>query len=67
MAQPPEELWQVTTSYLCAAFVVQDGEIVSCAPILRSKLSYWRTIARRVYPPSETCLESCLADLANSS
>lgn len=41
-------LYQVTTSYLCAGFVVENGVVVRCAPILRRKLSYWQTIARRI-------------------
>lgn len=43
-------LYQVTTSYLCAGFVVKCGKIKrrQCAPILRKRLSYWVTIARRV-------------------
>lgn len=29
-------LYRVVTSYLCAGFVVHDGKMVRCAPILRS-------------------------------
>lgn len=39
-------LYQVTTSYLCAGFVVNGGKITRCAPILRRKLPYWTSIAR---------------------
>lgn len=38
-------LWRVTTPYLCGGYVVRDGEVVKCAPILRKRLNYWRTIA----------------------
>lgn len=38
-------LYQVTTSYLCAGFVVQGGCVVKCAPILRERLTYWKTVA----------------------
>lgn len=38
-------LYQVTTSYLCAGFVVRDGKITACAPILRNKIKYWMTVA----------------------
>jgi hypothetical protein len=38
-------LYRVVTSYLCAGFVVEDGKIIFCAPILRKKISYWKTIA----------------------
>lgn len=41
-------LYQVTTPYLCAGFVVQGGFVVSSAPILRRKLAYWKTVAVRV-------------------
>lgn len=41
-------LWQVTTRYLCAGFVVGDGHVVMCAPILRRALAYWMTVAERV-------------------
>lgn len=43
-------LYRVTTKYLCAGFVVKDGKIVQCAPILRAKPAYWRTIAEWVAP-----------------
>lgn len=50
-----EALYQVRTAYLCAAFVVREdlfghGEVVACAPILRKRLDYWRTLAVRVEP-----------------
>ena len=41
-------LYRVTTAYLCAGFVVENGRVVACAPILRRKLSYWKTIAVRI-------------------
>lgn len=41
-------LYQVTTSYLCAGFVVQGGRVVMCAPILRRRLAYWLRFAERV-------------------
>ena len=41
-------LYQVTTSYLCAGFVVANGKVARCAPILRRKLSYWITVAKRI-------------------
>lgn len=41
-------LYRVTTSYLCAGFVVEGGKVVRCAPILRKKLSYWKTVAKLV-------------------
>jgi len=41
-------LYRVTTSYLCAGFVVEGGRVTRCAPILRKRLAYWQTIAVRV-------------------
>lgn len=39
-------LYVVTKSYLCAGFVVKDNKIIKCAPILRKKMHYWKTIAK---------------------
>ena len=41
-------LYRVTTPYLCAGFVVERGVVTHCAPILRRRLDYWRTVAVRV-------------------
>lgn len=41
-------LYRVTTRYLCAGFVVEGGRVTMCAPILRKKLDYWMTVARKV-------------------
>lgn len=49
----PDGLYQVTTKYLCAGFVVRAGVVVDAAPILRKKLPYWATVAKRI-GPSET-------------
>jgi hypothetical protein len=38
-------LYQVTTDYLCAGFVIQDGFLVDCAPVLRKNINYWMTVA----------------------
>lgn len=43
-------LYQVTTNYLCAGFVVESGAITRCAPILRKRIAYWQTIARFISP-----------------
>ena len=43
-------LWVVTTKTLCAAYVVERGKVTMCAPILRRRLSYWRTQAVLVQP-----------------
>ena len=41
-------LYQVTTAYLCAGFVINHGIVVMCAPILLQKLPYLKTVAKRV-------------------
>lgn len=44
----PDGLYRVTTGYLCAGFVVEGGRVTLCAPVLRKRLAYWRTLAVRV-------------------
>jgi len=39
-------LYRVTTPYLCAGFVIKDDVVVACAPILRKKIGYWKTVAK---------------------
>ena len=41
-------LYMVSTSYFVAGFVVHLGKITQCAPILRNKLGYWKTVAQRI-------------------
>lgn len=41
-------LYQVTTPYLCAGYVVQNGQVTECAPVLRRKLHYWTTKGKMV-------------------
>jgi len=43
-------LWRVVTPYLCAGFVVERGQVVRSAPILRARLAYWMTRAVWVGP-----------------
>ncbi len=38
-------LYQVTTSYFCAGFIMKDNKVAHIAPILRAKIEYWKTIA----------------------
>lgn len=49
-------LYRVTTKYLCAGFVVQDGYVTACAPILVKKLDYWKTVA--IYAASTSTTKS---------
>ncbi len=41
-----EGLYRVTTSHFVAGFVVKDGKVVLCAPILKRGILYWLTVAQ---------------------
>ena len=41
-------LYAIVTQDWAAGFVVERGSVTMCAPILRKRLSYWITVARRV-------------------
>lgn len=41
-------LYQVTTNKLCAGFIVKNGKLQWIAPILRKRIDYWKTIAKRI-------------------
>jgi len=41
-------LYRVVTKYLCAGFTIKNGKLDKCAPILRKKIEYWKTIAIRI-------------------
>jgi hypothetical protein len=43
-------LYRVVTPYLCAGFVVEEGYVVACAPILKKKIQYWMQQAERIGP-----------------
>lgn len=43
-------LWLVTTGHFVAGFVIRDGQVVSCAPILRRRLEHWKTMAVWIGP-----------------
>lgn len=44
----PDGLYQVTTSYLCAGFVVEGGRITKCAPVLRKHILSWMTNCTKI-------------------
>jgi hypothetical protein len=44
----PDGLYRVKTAHLCAGFVVEDGRVVMCAPILRARFGYWLKRAKKV-------------------
>lgn len=49
--RPPDGLYVVLQRpRFVAGFVVEDGRVVMCAPILRRRLAYWVTVARRIGP-----------------
>jgi hypothetical protein len=41
-------LYQVTTHYFCAGFVIEGGKVTQCAPILRKNFEYWAKRAQKV-------------------
>lgn len=43
-------LYRVVTNDLCAGFVVRNDRVVDCAPILRTRLDHWWTVAQPVAP-----------------
>jgi hypothetical protein len=44
-------LYQVTTRYLCAGFVVKDGRILVMAPIFRkNNIGYYLAFAKWICP-----------------
>lgn len=44
----PDGIYQVKKDRITAGFVVRNGKVIDCAPILRKKLGYWMTIAERI-------------------
>lgn len=41
-------LYQVTTRYFCAGFVLENGKVTQCAPILKKNIAYWKKVAKFV-------------------
>ena len=46
-------LYRVATKYLCAGFVVENNKVIMCAPILKKKFSYWKTVAKKMETKNE--------------
>jgi hypothetical protein len=44
----PDGLYRVKAATFVAGFVVENGRVILCAPILRKKLKYWARFAVRV-------------------
>lgn len=38
-------LYRVNYKTICAGFVVENGRVIICAPILRKKIEFWITKA----------------------
>lgn len=56
MATPvnlPDGLYDVTNDSFSAGFVISEGRVTMCAPILRKRLAYWMTVAERIGPVPE--------------
>jgi len=61
-------LYQVTKYKICAGFIIQNGKVLACAPILRNRFNYWKTIAKEVKEKmSHTILHSFVLDLELNS
>ena len=41
-------LYQVVYKGICAGFVLKDGVVLECAPILRKRMDFWMSIAFKV-------------------
>lgn len=41
-------LYRVVFRTLCAGFVVENGRVVKCAPVLRKRLDFWVAQAERI-------------------
>lgn len=52
-------LYVVQKHDINAAFVVRDGEVTTCAPVLRKKLDYWKKIAKWI--PTDVSIPPPLA------
>jgi len=43
-------LYRVETDFLCAGFVVKNGAVVLCAPVLRKLITQWVLVADWICP-----------------
>ena len=41
-------LYRVIYKGICAGFIIKDGRLIECAPILRKRFDFWKTIAKRI-------------------
>jgi len=54
MIQLKDGLYMVQTGQICAGFVVRNGKVTVCPPILRKKIGYFMGIAK--YVPTDTSI-----------
>ena len=48
MIKLQDGLYRVETKNFCAGFVIEQGKLVNCAPILRRDIEYWKRNAKRI-------------------
>ena len=41
-------IYRVVYKGICAGFVIKDERIIRIAPVLRRKIDFWKTIAKRI-------------------
>jgi len=41
-------LYVVDKNNIYAAFVVRNGEVTQCAPILRKNIGFWMSVAKKI-------------------
>ncbi len=41
-------LYRVEYKGICAGFTIENGKVKEYAPILKSKIEFWKTIAKKV-------------------
>jgi hypothetical protein len=55
-------LYIVMTRDITAAFVVREGEVTTCAPILRKNLEHWKKVAQ--WHPSDLSIPPVEMEMA---
>ena len=50
-------LYQVNWRGVCAGFVVENGEVTHCAPILRRRFAFFSRLAKRISSETKTTTE----------
>jgi hypothetical protein len=42
-------LYEVNYKGICAGFVIENGKVTKCAPILMKRLDFWMSIAKKTH------------------